>query len=224
MARTIDTNIQALHQGHFTSPVAGQGSQPLDTQGSGLLGPALEPWHCVRTKPKHEHIAAANLRQHLGLEVFNPRLSSQQTTCRGVVKRVTEPLFPCYLFVRCALEQRLDQVRHTSGISSIVHFGNRIPEVPEAIIADLRACFGTEEALEMDTCPRPGDTVTVAGGAFLGMQAVVLRAWPAKRRVAILLELLGQPTATEVDADLVTVESRSMADFVPILAARGLAG
>jgi len=29
-------------------------------------------WYCARTKPKHEHIAAANLRKNLNLEVFIP--------------------------------------------------------------------------------------------------------------------------------------------------------
>ena len=185
--------------------------------------PVTLAWYCARTKPKHEHIAAATLRRDLGLEVFNPRLRSERATFRGVIKRVTDPLFPCYIFIRCALEERLDQVRHTSGISSIVHFGGRIPEVPEAVIQELRACFGTEEALDVDTCPGPGDGVTVNSGAFFGMQAVVLRAWPAKRRVEILLEILGRQTPMEVDSNLLTLERRCVAAFVPELAAPCLA-
>ena len=183
------------------------------------LQPVAPAWYCARTKPKHEHIAAANLLRNLGLEVFNPRLRSERATFRGVIKRVTEPLFPCYLFIHCALEERLDQVRHTSGISSIVHFGSRIPEVPEAVIQELRACFGTEESLDVDTCPGPGDGVTLTSGAFFGMQAVVLRAWPAKRRVEVLLEILGRPTPMEVDCNLLTLERRTAAEFVPGLAA-----
>ena len=183
----------------------------------------LSAWYCARTKPKHEHIAAANLRRHLGLEVFSPRLRSERATCRGVVKRVSEPLFPCYLFVHCALGEQMEQVRHTSGISSMVSFGQRIPEVPEAVLEDLRGCFGGEEALDVETCPAPGEGVTVAGGAFLGMEAVVLRAWPAKRRVAILLEILGQPARMEVDSHLLELERGCMAGSVPGLAAVALA-
>jgi hypothetical protein len=55
------------------------------------------------------------------------------------------------------------------------------------------------------------------------MQAVVLRAWPAKRRVEILLEILGRPTPMEVDCNLLTLERRSVAEFVPVLAAPCLA-
>jgi transcriptional antiterminator RfaH len=146
-------------------------------------------------------------------------LRSERATFRGVIKRVTEPLFPCYIFVRCVLEEQLDHVRHTPGISSIVNFGSRIPEVPELVIQELRECFGTEESLDVDTCPGPGDGVTLTSGAFLGMQAVVLRAWPAKRRVEILLEILGRPTPMEVDCNLLALERISVAQFVPVLAA-----
>src|SRR6516164_4776712 len=90
-------------------------------------------WYCARTQPKHEHIAAANLTKRLGLEVFHPRLRLERATTRGVM-RVVEPLFPCYIFVKCKLEDGIDDIRYVTGISSLVHFGHRIPIVPEAVI------------------------------------------------------------------------------------------
>jgi transcriptional antiterminator RfaH len=136
-----------------------------------------------------------------------------------VLKRVTEPLFPCYIFVRCALADRLDQIRHTTGISTIVNFGQRIPIVPDTVIEDLQRSFGTEEPLPLDTYPRPGDDVTLTAKAFFGMEAVVLRSWPAKRRVQVLLEILGRPTQIELEYGHVTIERKTVADFVPALAA-----
>jgi transcriptional antiterminator RfaH len=180
-------------------------------------------WYCARTKPKNEHIAAANVRVNLGLEVFHPRLRSKQRTYRGVIRLVTEPLFPGYIFVRCVLEQSIDQLRHTSGISSIVNFGKRIPAVPEAAMAELQECFGTEEMLDYDKHPAVGDGVRIYAGAFFGMQAVVLRSWPAKRRVQILLDILGRPTPLEMDSSLVQLENKPMAELLPVLAAPGAA-
>ena len=176
-------------------------------------------WYCAKTKPKHDHIAAANLRKNLGLEVFSPRLRSEQTTIRGVIKNVTEPVFPGYVFVRCAIEEHLDQIRYTSGLSGIVSFGGRIPTVPAEVLEDLRTCFGAEEVLNLQKDPSPGDGVTLAGGAFLGMQAVVLRSWPARRRVQVLLEILGRPTPLEVDRSLLTLHRSSVAEWLPELAA-----
>src|SRR6266568_6866124 len=73
-------------------------------------------WYCARTKPKHEHIVAAGLKRNLGLEVFHPRLRMERPTRRGVV-RVVEPLFPCYVFVRCNIDDCLDGVRYVNGVS-----------------------------------------------------------------------------------------------------------
>src|SRR5215510_2239112 len=98
-----------------------------------------EAWFCARTKPKHEHIAAANLNRNLGLEVFNPRLRVERATRRGVVRTI-ESLFPCYIFVNCP-EGISDEIRYVTGISSLVHFGLRIPTVPESVIEELRECF-----------------------------------------------------------------------------------
>jgi len=78
----------------------------------------------ARTKPKHEHIAAANLRKNLGLDVFSPRLRLEKLTRRGLVS-VTEPLFPCYIFVRCVLEERFSDIQHTVGVNRLVNFGGK---------------------------------------------------------------------------------------------------
>src|SRR6516225_3571035 len=104
----------------------------------------LFEWYCVRTQPKHEHIAAAGLSRNLGLEVFNPRLRLERPTRRGVV-RVVEPLFPCYLFVHCSLDDRLDDIRYVNGVSSLVQFGPKISVVPDAVIQELRQCFEADE-------------------------------------------------------------------------------
>ena len=205
------------------SAAAGDSRGPgMISAGENTRGPDGFLWYCAKTKPKHEHIAAANLRRNVGLQVFNPRLKSEKTTVQGVIKQVCEPVFPGYIFVQCALQEHLDEVRHTSGISALVNFGGEIPAVPTPVIAELMECFGWEETLEFHADPAPGDGVTMAGGAFLGMQAVVLRSWPAKRRVQVLLEILGRPTAVEVDRKAVTLHRQSIADFLPILAAASL--
>src|SRR5208283_1638863 len=104
----------------------------------------------------------------------------------GIV-RVIEPLFPCYVFVRCVLEERVDQIRYVTGISTLVSFGQRIATVPEAAIDELKQCFGSEEAMTMGDGLEAGAEVTVANGPFMGFSGIVVRALPAVRRVQILL-------------------------------------
>lgn len=179
-----------------------------------------EAWYCARTKPKHEHLVAANLRRNLGLEVFHPRLRLERMTQRGVV-RVVESLFPCYIFVRCDVEQKADDIRYVSGMSSLVRFGDKIAVVPDGVIEELSECFRDDEPLTVEDQLNIGTEVTVAGGAFMGFNGVVLRVLPAKQRVQVLLDFLGRTTVAEVDRVSLKTERR-IADLVPTLAAAGL--
>jgi transcriptional antiterminator RfaH len=193
-------------------------SHILSLQTNLKMRPELSAWYCARTKPKHEHIAAANLRKNLNLEVFHPRLRIERATQRGVV-RIIEPLFPCYIFVRCVIEDKLSEIKHSNGISSLVHFGHRIPKVADSIIEELQECFETEEPMTVENRLSPGDEVMVAAGAFAGMSAFVLRNMPARQRVQVLLDILGRPTPVEVDRVSVVLARNSLADLAPILAA-----
>jgi transcription antitermination factor NusG len=61
--------------------------------------------------------------------------------------------------------------------------------------------------------------VVVVDGAFRGMRAFVLRVMPARRRVQVLLDVLGRPTPAEVDENSVVNETNTVATLVPVLAA-----
>ena len=178
----------------------------------------IPSWYCARTKPKHDHIAAANVRKNLGLEVFHPQLRVERATKRGVV-RVVEPLFPCYIFVRCLLDESLNDIQYTAGVSSLLRFGNGIPTVADSVVEELQECFESTEPMTVQDHLSPGSEVVMADGAFAGMSAVVLRLLPARRRVQVLLDFLGRPTPVEIPRASITIERDSMADRVPLLAA-----
>ncbi|HXB60753.1 MAG TPA: transcriptional activator RfaH [Candidatus Acidoferrales bacterium] len=174
-------------------------------------------WYCARTKPKHEHIAAATLRKNLGLEAFLPRLRVERATRRGAVRTI-EALFPCYLFVRCVIDEKLDEIRHTNGVSSLVRFGGKVSIVEDSIIEELQDCFEADEPMTVEHRLTPGSEVSVTGGAFDGMRAHVLRNMPARQRVQILLDILGQPTPVEVDRSAVILLESTVAHLAPVLA------
>lgn len=181
--------------------------------------PEREPaWYCLRTKPKHEHIVAANLARQSGFGVFCPRLRVERVTRRCLV-RVLEPLFPCYLFVHCILEEKLDDLRYANGVGAIVNFGGQIARVPDSVIEELRSYFDSGENVVAEDVLTPGTEVVVAHGAFEGMRASVLRVLPARQRVQVLLDILGRPTTVEVERSSVSTERDSLADRIPFLAA-----
>src|ERR1700690_4032593 len=98
--------------------------------------PKSEAWFCLRTLPKHEHIAAAQLRNEAGIEVFLPRIRFKRVTRCGPAW-VTEALFQNYLFAKFDLLVSLRHVQAARGVRGVVHFGSRWPTIPEAAIKEL---------------------------------------------------------------------------------------
>jgi transcriptional antiterminator RfaH len=160
--------------------------------------PPAEAWFCLRTLPKHEHFAAAQLRQEIDIEVFLPRIRFQRPTRCGPAW-VTEALFQNYLFAKFNLLASLRRVQAARGVRGVVHFGSRWPAVPEMAIKELQAAMNGQDLRVVEDILRPGDTVQIADGAMHGLQAVVTRVMPARQRAAVLLEFLGRQTTVELD-------------------------
>jgi transcriptional antiterminator RfaH len=161
--------------------------------------PSALNWYCLRTQPKHEHIAASQLEAE-AIEVYLPRIRFKRATRRGPVW-FTEALFPNYLFARFELAQSLRRIHHARGVQGVVHFGERFPIVPEGAIAELRTLVSGETICVIQDALRPGDAVLISGGAFSGLTAVVTRVMPARQRVGVLLEFLGRQTEVEMPSD-----------------------
>lgn len=159
--------------------------------------PAAPCWFCLRSQPKHEHIAARHVSQLPGVEIFLPRIRFRRTRRQGPVW-VTEALFPNYLFARFNWQTQVRVVRHAPGVSDVVHFGPRWPTVPDELMNELRACFGETSVHVVGEDFAPGDEVKISGGAFHGLAGVVARVMPARERVAVLLDFLGRQTAVEL--------------------------
>jgi transcriptional antiterminator RfaH len=155
-------------------------------------------WYCLQAKHKHEHIAAARLRELRGVTVFCPRIRFRRQ-CRNRVTWVTEPLFPGYLFARFELGRMYRVIDCARGIRNIVRFGTRYPTIDEATMSELEDYVGDQEVKVMDYQPSPGDYVKIGEGPFVGLEAVVVSILPARARVRVLMEFLGRKIETEVE-------------------------
>ena len=156
-------------------------------------------WFCLKTQPKHEHIAAATLRRQLELPSFSPRLRFRKATRRGAVWFV-EPMFPGYIFVQFVYPLLHRRVEHSSGIQGIVHFGDYLATIDSDTVATLQQKAGDEEIVTIDPEIRVGQSVRIAEGPFQGLDALVTRLLPARERVKVLLEFLGRSVETEISA------------------------
>jgi transcriptional antiterminator RfaH len=154
-------------------------------------------WYCVKTKPKQETTSTRLLRQELGLEVFCPKIRFKRVRCTGVAWFV-EAMFPGYLFARFVYPELHRRIAAISGVAKTLSFGGRPCVLEESIIDDLRMHVADGETVQIASDIREGEEVQIIEGPFLGVRALVTRVLPARDRVAILLNMLGQEREVEV--------------------------
>src|SRR4029077_5988294 len=158
------------------------------TQSSASLALVSEPvWFCLKTQPKREHLAATALRRQFGVECCSPRLRFRRMTQRGPVWFV-EAMFPGYLFAKFVYLTQHRAVETSHGISGIVHFGDRLANLPENIVAALQSKVGAEEIVTLDCSLKVGQSVQIIAGPFHGLEVVVTQLLPAKERIRVLFD------------------------------------
>ncbi len=155
-------------------------------------------WYLVYTKPRQEALAQANLvRQGYGVYLPKVRLMRRR---RGRQEAVVEPLFPRYLFIH--LDTQNDNwgpIRSTFGVASLVRFGAEPAQVPDALVAQLKAQEGQEGLHEWaEPKIKVGDRVRVAEGPLKGVEGILL-ANSGKERVMLLLNMLGKEVRTHLE-------------------------
>jgi transcriptional antiterminator RfaH len=163
-----------------------------------LQNPWHNKWLVAYSKPRQELVALQNL-EHQHFETYLPLYKKFKNTETGPVP-VLEPMFPRYIFFRPSTpEQSIETVRSTKGISHIVRFGFE----PGIVSADMLASLQEFEALQNQATLQEmsnfkvGQKVTlkhVALGSFEGLIQSV-----SKKRVAVLLEILGRETVVQME-------------------------
>lgn len=180
-----------------------------------LNTPPKIAWYCLQCLPKRERISAENIRSRIGIEVFCPRITYLKRTRRGKV-RFTEALFPGYLFVRCDITVSLRHLLSMRGVKALLRYGTYIPTVPDNIISVLRTKLGGEH-LEIE---RPaisaGSEVVILEGPFKNLTAIVSGQVPARERVQLLLEFLGQEITVDMPTQSLLAKKQEPKAFMGI--------
>jgi transcriptional antiterminator RfaH len=193
----------------MNDPLAPGNTLPSDGAMAAPGDSVRDAWFCVRTHARREQIAAAQLRRYPDIEVFLPCIRYERPTRLSRVW-TTEALFQNYLFARFDLASCGRKVRHARAVRDVVHFGTRYPTIPDTVIQQLRNAVGGEETRVVANSFDPGELVRIAGGPFHDLEAVVIRAMPSQKRVAVLLDFLGRQTTVELnEIQLAPVAARS---------------
>ena len=130
-------------------------------------------WYALHTHARHERVVQHRLREQ-GMETFLP-VVQEVHWWSDRKKKVEVPLFSCYIFVRCALNDNDRTMVHR--VDSVLGFvgvrGVGVP-IPDEQIESIRTVL--EQATPWRSHPflKAGQRVRVRGGALDGVEGVFL--------------------------------------------------
>jgi transcription antitermination factor NusG len=154
----------------------------------------LLQWYALHTRSRHEKTIAARLDSQ-ATETFLPLHRSRHTWKNGVHADVDVPLFPCYLFARIGIHDRL-RLLQTPGVLGFAATSTRPTAIPNEEITLLRTAT---EKLKAE--PHPylgcGDRVRIVAGSLAGMEGVLTRR-KQSYRVVLSIEAIMRSIAVEV--------------------------
>jgi transcription antitermination factor NusG len=152
-------------------------------------------WYALYTCPRHEKCVAQQVEQR-SIACFLPMYRSVRRW-KDRRKELELALFPGYVFVRLALQDRL-RVLQLPGAVHLVSFNGQPAVLPEAEIEGLRQRLARGGSLEPHPYLRVGRRVRVCGGPMLGLEGIIVRR-KDRCRVVFSLDLLMRSAAVEVD-------------------------
>jgi transcription antitermination factor NusG len=151
-------------------------------------------WFAVHTRSRHEKAIAARL-DALATETFLPLHRSRHRWKNGVHAEVDEPLFPCYLFARIGVGERV-RLLQTPGVLGLAASTARPTAIPVEEIALLRTATAklTAEPHPYLAC---GDRVRIVAGPLTGLEGILTRR-KQECRVVLSVEAILRSIAVEV--------------------------
>jgi len=170
-------------------------------------------WWALYTRHQHEKTVAEMLSAK-GFEVFLPQYESIRRW-KDRSKKLTLPLFPCYLFVRGGLNRRL-QVVTTPGVHMILFHGENVAMIPGVEIDAIRKAVEGPFRVEPHPFLKCGERVRVTRGSLQGVEGVLVRKKNLYRLV-LSVDMMAQSVAVEIDAtDVEPVTTRNFAGIFPV--------
>lgn len=185
----MDTPLTLLSAGEISD----ESAQSLDGRDG--------QWFVAKVKPGLE-AQVVTVLAHRHVNAIFPRLPARPRTGPG--GRVTEPMFPGYIFTQFDLATpQWIEARSAPGVQYLLPKGLPPQAVDPQLVAEIQS--HCEARLQVGWRPafHKGDFVLVEHGPFRGFTGVFDGSLPSKGRVRVLLELVSRQTPVEMDGNTI---------------------
>lgn len=157
--------------------------------------PEQVSWYALYTCPRHEKRVVQQIEQHR-ISCFLPLYRSVRRW-KDRRKELELALFPGYVFVRIALQDRLRILQLASVVRFVSFNGHPLP-LPQGEMDTLMTGLRSGVRAEPHPYLTVGRRVRVKHGPLAGSQGILVRR-KEKFRVVLSLELIMRSVAVEVD-------------------------
>lgn len=160
-------------------------------------------WFALYTKPRAEKKLAERL-QAKGFEVYAPTQTlHKQWSDR--IKKVEEPFFKSYVFVRFREEEKLS-VLQTQGAVALVTWLGKPAKIRASEIEAIQDFLARHEGVKIENIDiKPGQAVRIKHGSLEDQFGTVLR--QTKNKVTLEIDQLGMRLLAEVPKSQIEIES-----------------
>ncbi|HLP15393.1 MAG TPA: UpxY family transcription antiterminator [Bacteroidota bacterium] len=155
-------------------------------------------WYALYLRSRFEKRVHKDLGG-LGIETFLPMIEEIHVWSDRK-KKVMEPLFRGYLFVKTDLRDK-ETILHTDGVVKFVNIRAQPSPIPENQIEWLRRIIGHPANIKRESYFAEGERVRVTSGPLMGVEGLVLRQ-QSESRVVITLTAIAQSVSVQVPIDL----------------------
>ena len=166
----------------------------------------LKNWIVVRSKPRSEKIAYAQLKEK-GIEAYLPLLKERRKWSDRK-KWVEFPLFSSYLFAKIEIKNSIF-VLQTNGVSSLVKFGEVIAIVQDEVVNAIKLAIDGGYQLTPAEYFIAGNAVEVIEGPMRGVKGIVAQL-KGKDRLVIKIDAIQQALSIDIDTKFIkNIKSKS---------------
>lgn len=186
-----------------------------------LNNPMNQFWYAVQTFSGAEkrsrdiiHENFPNIKTLLPMRVLDIRK-------KGNTKRLIKPFFTGYFFIQTTHELNIIEAKEIvtsarniglqTGIIRIVgtyidktsRGSDVIPPIADSEMEYILMLTQEQETVEFSDYVKDGDKVTIVAGPLKGLEGVIKRVNPRKKRISIMLKLLGEERNIDLGGELV---------------------
>ncbi len=149
----------------------------------------MKHWYAIYTKGRWEKKVHGRLEE-AGIESYCP-LNTVVRKWSDREKKVEEPLFKSYVFVRISKDQ-FTKVLEVAGVVRVVYWLGKPAIIRDREIEHIRKFLGEYEEVEVvpiDPEIKPGTRLRVTSGLMMDKDGVALKVY--KNKVEVLLTSIG---------------------------------